>query len=128
MATHRSPRALGARRALFLIGFIALGLTVPACNDSKSTRAMKPKSGLPAEPLKLDELQPESTTEVYEKLIENPFQLAAREPLSTFSADVDTASYSNVRRLLFDEGKLPPQGAVRVEELVNYFRYNYAGP
>lgn len=49
------------------------------------------------------------------------------EPLSTFSADVDTASYANVRRILH-EGRLPPQGAVRIEEMVNYFRYAYDTP
>jgi hypothetical protein len=47
------------------------------------------------------------------------------QPRSTFSTDVDTASYTNVRRIL-SEGRLPPEGAVRIEEFVNYFRFDYA--
>jgi Ca-activated chloride channel homolog len=57
----------------------------------------------------------------------NPIYVTAEEPVSTFSIDVDTASYSNVRRFL-NEGRMPPQDAVRIEELVNYFDYDYALP
>ena len=57
----------------------------------------------------------------------NPLQLAAEHPVSTFSIDVDTGSYSNVRRIL-REGRLPAQDAVRIEELVNYFSYDYPRP
>jgi Ca-activated chloride channel family protein len=66
-------------------------------------------------------------TEAYDKLADNPFVRVADEPLSTFSIDVDTASYSNVRRFL-EAGNRPPADAVRVEELVNYFPYEYAPP
>jgi Ca-activated chloride channel family protein len=66
-------------------------------------------------------------TESYDKIIENHFQRVGQKPLSTFSIDVDTASYSNVRRFL-REGSLPPKGAVRIEELINYFSYSYAEP
>ncbi len=55
------------------------------------------------------------------------FRSAAREPLSTFSLDVDTASYSHVRRIL-RAGQMPPPEAVRIEEMVNYFDYDYPGP
>ena len=65
--------------------------------------------------------------EAYAKIDENPFLEAARAPLSTFSIDVDTASYSNTRRFLND-GQLPPRDAVRIEELVNYFSYDYPQP
>jgi Ca-activated chloride channel family protein len=65
--------------------------------------------------------------ESYAKIDENPFLDAARAPLSTFSIDVDTASYSNTRRFL-NEGRLPPRDAVRIEELVNYFTYEYPQP
>ncbi|HYH86873.1 MAG TPA: VWA domain-containing protein, partial [Pyrinomonadaceae bacterium] len=65
--------------------------------------------------------------EAYAKIDENPFLEAARAPLSTFSIDVDTASYSNTRRFL-TEGRLPPKDAVRIEELVNYFSYDYPQP
>ena len=66
-------------------------------------------------------------TENYSEFIENTVQEVARAPLSTFSIDVDTASYSNVRRFL-NQNMLPPQEAVRIEELVNYFPYDIEGP
>jgi Ca-activated chloride channel family protein len=69
----------------------------------------------------------EFDTEAYKHIDENPFFEVARAPLSTFSIDVDTASYSNTRRLLRD-GRLPPKDAVRIEELVNYFSYDYPQP
>ena len=63
-------------------------------------------------------------TEAYDKIDENRFHRVTDDPLSTFSIDVDTASYSNVRRFL-NQGTLPPADAVRVEELINYFRFAY---
>jgi Ca-activated chloride channel family protein len=65
--------------------------------------------------------------EAYDHIAENPFLAVAVNPLSTFSIDVDTASYANVRRFL-TSGQLPPKDAVRIEELVNYFRYDYPEP
>lgn len=62
-------------------------------------------------------------TESYAAITDNPFKSPATAPLSTFGLDVDTASYANVRRFL-REGSLPPPGAVRIEELINYFRYD----
>ncbi|VVM08321.1 hypothetical protein MAMC_02055 [Methylacidimicrobium cyclopophantes] len=59
---------------------------------------------------------------------ENQFLFVREHPLSTFSADVDTASYTIVRRFLLEEKQLPPKGAVRIEELINYFAYDYPGP
>lgn len=69
----------------------------------------------------------ESSTEEYGRITENEFLQAASSPLSTFSIDVDTASYSNVRRLI-NLGQLPPADAVRIEELINYFTYKYPEP
>jgi Ca-activated chloride channel family protein len=66
-------------------------------------------------------------TATYDKVEENPFLPAATNPLSTFSIDVDTASYSNVRRFI-NSGSLPPKDAVRVEEMINYFTYDYKEP
>ncbi len=66
-------------------------------------------------------------TERYPDATPNPVRRVADEPVSTFSIDVDTASYSNVRRFI-DEGRVPPADAVRVEELINYFDYGYARP
>ncbi|MGH8450670.1 vWA domain-containing protein [Pseudomonas sp.] len=65
--------------------------------------------------------------EQYENLPENPVHRVAETPVSTFSVDVDTGSYANVRRFL-NQGRLPPEGAVRLEEMVNYFPYDYALP
>lgn len=65
--------------------------------------------------------------ERYPGAVANPIKRVAEEPVSTFSVDVDTASYANVRRFLND-GRRPPSDAVRVEELVNYFDYGYAKP
>jgi Ca-activated chloride channel family protein len=66
-------------------------------------------------------------TEDYAPIAENTFLAVASQPLSTFSIDVDTASYSNSRRFLA-AGKLPPKDAIRIEEWVNYFAYDYAPP
>jgi len=70
---------------------------------------------------------PEHNTEAYDHIVENPFRKVADEALSTFSIDVDTASYANARRFL-NQNALPPPGAVRIEEFINYFDYNYAPP
>jgi Ca-activated chloride channel family protein len=69
----------------------------------------------------------EFNTEDYDNISENGFHKVTDDPLSTFSIDVDAASYSNVRRFL-NQGQLPPAGAVRTEELINYFKYNYPQP
>lgn len=66
-------------------------------------------------------------TEDYDNISENKFMTTSGNPLSTFSIDVDAASYSNIRRML-NNGSLPPAGAVRIEEMVNYFKYDYAQP
>ncbi|HEV3025638.1 MAG TPA: VWA domain-containing protein, partial [Pirellulales bacterium] len=64
----------------------------------------------------------------YARIVENPFLDVFDNPLSTFSIDVDTASYAKTRRYIEQEGCLPPPDAVRIEELVNYFTYDYARP
>ena len=69
----------------------------------------------------------ELTTESYVHQDDSGFLLTKSEPLSTFSIDVDTASYANVRRFV-NQGTLPPLGAVRVEEMINYFNYEYPLP
>jgi Ca-activated chloride channel family protein len=63
----------------------------------------------------------------FDEITENPFLQPSKDPLSTFSIDVDTASYALVRTHL-QGGSLPPAGAVRIEEMVNYFGYDYAAP
>src|SRR5262245_11703907 len=61
-------------------------------------------------------------TEEYDRIIDNPFVRVAQDPLATFSVDVDTASYANMRRFL-SQGRLPPRDSIRIEELLNYFIY-----
>jgi Ca-activated chloride channel family protein len=78
--------------------------------------------GVPYEPWRVQ--REPGNTEAYARIDENRFLAAYSNPLSTFSIDVDAASYSNVRRFL-TEGTLPPADAVRLEELVNYFPYTY---
>jgi Ca-activated chloride channel family protein len=73
-------------------------------------------------------LAPTTTTdESYQPIVENVFNNAKDVPLSTFSVDVDNASYSNMRRFI-NNGQLPPADAVRIEEMINYFSYDLSGP
>jgi len=72
-------------------------------------------------------LPPDWNTEDYNAITPNIFHSPFKEPQSTFSIDVDTATYSNVRRML-NEGQLPPANAIRIEELLNYFDYDYPAP
>lgn len=73
------------------------------------------------------EQQPAWNTESYSPIQENGFRAVTDEPLSTFSIDVDRASYTNVRRFI-NGGQLPPVDAVRIEEMINYFDYEYDAP
>jgi Ca-activated chloride channel family protein len=70
---------------------------------------------------------PNFNTEEYDEIEENEYRTVANHPLSTFSIDVDAASYSNVRRMI-NEGNMPDKGAVRIEEMINYFNYDYPDP
>ncbi|WP_414656172.1 vWA domain-containing protein [Flavobacterium sp.] len=70
---------------------------------------------------------PEPNTESYAGLEENPFESPLKTPLSTFSIDVDNASYTNIRRFI-NEGQKVPKDAVRVEEMINFFKYKYPQP
>ncbi len=81
------------------------------------------KSNVPAARPNFDKLN----AEAYDHIAENPYRSVAVAPLSTFSADVNTASYSNVRRFLND-GKLPPRDAVFLADMLNYFPYRYPEP
>jgi len=71
--------------------------------------------------------EPEFNTEQYDRIVDNAFKTAMDNPLSTFSIDVDRAAYANVRRFLTGN-QLPPPDAVRIEEMVNYFDYDYPKP
>jgi Ca-activated chloride channel homolog len=71
--------------------------------------------------------QAETHSEAYDHVAENAFISVGDDPRSTFSVDVDTASYANVRRFI-EDGSLPPADAVRIEEMINYFDYDYRSP
>lgn len=70
----------------------------------------------------------QTNRENYLSIDENGVRRVSTEPVSTFSIDVDTAAYSNIRRMLTRDGTLPPADAVRIEEMINYFDYDYAMP
>ncbi|MCV6625832.1 MAG: VWA domain-containing protein [Cellvibrionaceae bacterium] len=81
-----------------------------------------------ARPMMLTMPAPEPQREIYQNLDDNPIKQVSADPVSTFSVDVDTAAYSNIRRMLNREGRLPPVDAVRIEEMINYFDYSYPLP
>jgi Ca-activated chloride channel homolog len=133
-------------------GLVALALILGGCavEESKTefkrtapggttSEVMAPAASAPAGPIPglrysgmtvgAPQAQPAEPpgAEAYDKIADNPYRRVAQEPLSTFSIDVDTASYANVRRFL-GQGMLPPKDAVRVEEMINYFRYDYPPP
>jgi Ca-activated chloride channel family protein len=87
-----------------------------------------PKMAMPSPAQLVPQPQPgDVLRDKYEDVEINPVKVVAEEPVSTFSIDVDTASYSNVRRMI-NQGYLPPKDAVRIEEMINYFDYEYALP
>ena len=89
--------------------------------------AAPPMVGMPAPLPPPPPAYAEANTENYAQFEDNRVVRTAEQPVSTFSIDVDTGSYSNVRRML-SRGQLPPKDAVRVEEMINYFDYGYPGP
>jgi len=103
--------------------------TAPAAtveNRALSVASMQDHSGLVSLPCCYP-VYPAQDRENYQHFDENPVKLVREQPVSTFSIDVDTGSYANVRRFL-KAGSLPPEDAVRVEELLNYFSYDYPVP
>lgn len=95
-------------------------IALPAVKEQQLTVMVSP-----------DEIQPtyykDKGRDKFQDFVENPFEAVSAEPVSTFSVDVDTASYSFMRRQL-NNGVLPQKDAIRIEELINYFDYNYAVP
>jgi Ca-activated chloride channel family protein len=87
----------------------------------------KTTAGIVAQDAIAPQPRPGTENEAYGAFEDNPVKLVSEEPVSTFSIDVDTAAYSVVRRYL-EDGVLPPKDAVRTEELVNYFNYDYVMP
>jgi Ca-activated chloride channel family protein len=107
-------------------GFIA-GLPAPAAAPRMliAPNSFAPPAG-PAPAVDVLERRP-LNTEAYDFISDNSFIRASQDPLATFSIDVDTASYANVRRFI-TMSQLPPKDAVRIEEMINYFTYDYPAP
>ena len=99
----------------------------PQATPRASARRPSAAARLRRPPLQYPRAQPAPRAERYHHVPEPGFRSVVRQPLSTFSVDVDTASYANVRRFL-SRGQRPPETAVRVEELINYFDYAYPDP
>ncbi len=104
------------------LGRASGGAPVKMAAKRRAVGVLTPSPGL--SPAAADESM---NTEGYAHVAESAFVSVASQPLSTFSIDVDTASYSNARRFL-TQGQLPPKDAIRLEEWVNYFSYDYAKP
>lgn len=119
-ACHNTPGMLG-----YMASGGAASRGVPTLTPAMANAAVGAVPPIPLIYPKPAE-EPKSTEE-YARIEENGFQAVVKEPLSTFAIDVDTASYSNVRRML-NEKSLPPKDAVRIEEMVNYFTYDYPEP
>ena len=127
VALAEAPRVLYERHSLadlsHLPGILSSGA---ATKLAIAPQAESSPAILPPPPAPLPPLAPEDR-ERYAKITENGVLLTREQPVSTFSIDVDTGSYANVRRFL-NQGQLPPKDAVRTEELINYFDYAYPRP
>ena len=99
----------------------------PAQSDGTMTMGLAAPMAQAAPASEAPALQPEPNTEAFANADQNPLKITAEFPVSTFSIDVDTASYAIVRQSLL-AGYLPPPAAVRIEEMVNYFPYAYPLP
>ncbi|HEY9013131.1 MAG TPA: VWA domain-containing protein [Devosia sp.] len=110
-----SSTAIGRTTAVPMAAESAAGAMAPG--DALVMPAPEPMMVAPTEP----------SGDVFTEFKESPVKIVKEEPVSTFSIDVDTASYSYVRRAL-TEGWMPEPDAVRIEEMINYFNYDYAGP
>lgn len=126
VAVNRAPRKVRQDRSVATV-------TVKGNTDAPDLSSMSGESsaagvGYFSAPTATYPARPEAGAgDTYAKIQENAFHPVSNEPLSTFSLDVDNASYTNVRRFL-NEGELPPRDAVRVEEMLNYFRYELPAP
>jgi Ca-activated chloride channel family protein len=121
------PASRRLRLATIVSLLAAVLLAAAACSLHPSARMAAPARYALAGYAPTEKAPGDHNTEAYDRIYDNPFLTARANPLSTFSIDVDTASYANVRRFLREE-HLPPPDAVRLEELVNYFRYAYPAP
>ncbi len=123
------------RRTITLVLVMAmLGSCLTGCSDAKTSEMktdnglqMMPEIAYEAEDGVADVYTTATSTEEYNQILENGFKKVSEEPLSTFSVDVDTASYANIRRMIQSGERINPD-AVRLEEMINYFSYDYPAP
>jgi Ca-activated chloride channel family protein len=121
----------GVQRETKSLGYAVTTIRSGKRNKAATSDSMGAGSAQPlmsgAFEMDYEEQKPQWNTEAYNTIQENIFHDALRNPLSTFSIDVDAASYSNMRRFI-SNGQRPPKDAVRIEEMVNYFDYDYQQP
>ncbi|MDB5350772.1 MAG: uncharacterized protein JWN86_2019 [Planctomycetota bacterium] len=133
-ARRWNPPALFATAAGLAIGLAGCAAEENDKNLKTDMSTAKSAPGMPASDAPMSgvvagagEAAPVPNAEAYDRIVDNAFVRTSQEPLSTFSIDVDTASYANVRRFL-TQGMMPPKDAVRIEEMINYFPYAYEPP
>lgn len=112
---------------LFMAQILLLSLFTGCAKSDEKSFMFDNDSGSPKPEYNHISSDEEMNTEEYSAIVENGYMSAKNNPLSTFSIDVDTASYANVRRML-NSGQSVPKDAVRVEEFINYFKYQYPEP
>ena len=127
---QNAPAPISSPQASDSVEEIRLTAAKAAAHNAQALKRMEKESKLAApapsriQAIRMSEMAPPPpNTENYQHKDESPIKVTANEPVSTFSIDVDTGAYANVRRFL-KQGQLPPKDAVRIEELVNYFPYS----
>jgi len=134
LATEAAPTTASPK--LKMSGVVPAPVAEPAMDSAVRSIAAAPPTGgnmgavglaAPAESMPLNVVPYQASDDNFAKFDENRLKITAEEPVSTFSIDVDTASYSYVRSVLKD-GYLPDPNAVRIEEMINYFPYDYPAP
>ena len=132
--TFRKTVSIGPGGNLAINPVLKVGAPTNVIEVASTAAAIQVKSyavAAPSRSFRLAHLpnwhDPNFNTEAYDHIVDNSFIQVADDARSTFSIDVDTASYSNLRRFLSD-GELPPEDAVRIEELINYFPYSHPNP
>ncbi|MEO7052771.1 MAG: von Willebrand factor type A domain-containing protein, partial [Rhodanobacter sp.] len=127
----RTPKTEGlqdvaVQPAVDEISAVAARAPAPMAMGSIGRQQMESLGYMPA-PILMQPMPGDINTENYTHRDSNPVQLVSEQPVSTFSIDVDTGSYTHVRSML-NAGRLPPADAVRAEEFINYFDYGYTPP
>lgn len=122
--SDRQQKAAGAVKEQIAYEQVVIASEAKTYNRRRDKTVMK---YVPASPMSMPPTYYNPSTESYKKEKENDFMSVRVNPLSTMSVDVDRASYSNIRRFI-NEGQTPPADAVRIEEMINYFDYDYPQP